>query len=543
MNEQTLEEYNPDNGKIQKLEKIVNQADELLGDIEKETKEKRKKAKDLIIENIDLSEIEEEHLEPFLDKPYKILPKAKNEAFVVVPKFIPFNVGWLHDKDPAWKVFVVNKYVDWINDLPEDIKDRVGIDAKYDNARVDDGEIEFSSTEEREQAWDDFGGRDGGLTQRSGDKKIKVQNDKEFDVIAELIDKGNLPFTPQPVQKEDLREYEGSVELRDYQERAWEKFKDTGMVGIYWSPGAGKTFVSLYAGDRIEGKKLVVVPSNTLKEQWLQRIIEFCNTPECPKCDSQEFKVKNESIVCADCGGMEWNEWEVRTYQYITQYHMDEYQKKDFALTIFDECHHLPANSFSKLATINTKYRMGLSASPYREDGRTEYIFALTGYPVGLKWRELIEVGAVQEPDTSLYLYSTKNRKWKDLQKVIDSLTGKILVFCDSIDEGKRISKKLGVPFVHGKTTNRMEKFDDNRVVVSSRVGDEGLSKDIHAVVEYDFHGSSRRQEAQRAGRVMHGEGEGKHIIMMTDEEFEKYESRLYSLEEQGFDIQHERRK
>lgn len=41
----------------------------------------------------------------------------------------------------------------------------------------------------------------------------------------------------------------------------------------------------------------------------------------------------------------------------------------------------------------------------------------------------------------------------------------------------------------------------------------------------------------------MHGESQGEHIIMMTDEEFEKHEQRLYSLEEQGFQIQHERRK
>lgn len=102
------------------------------------------------------------------------------------------------------------------------------------------------------------------------------------------------------------------------------------------------------------------MPSKTLKEQWRKRIEDFCQNPD---------------------------EWEVQTYQYITQYHMDEYQQQDIALTIFDERYHLPANSFSKLATINTTYRMGLSASPYREDGGTDYIFALTGYPVGLKWR------------------------------------------------------------------------------------------------------------------------------------------------------------
>lgn len=70
------------------------------------------------------------------------------------------------------------------------------------------------------------------------------------------------------------------------------------MVGIYWSPGAGKTYISLYTGDRLKGKKLVVVPSSTLKEQWCDRIREFCDHP---------------------------GEWDVQTYQYITQHHMDVY--------------------------------------------------------------------------------------------------------------------------------------------------------------------------------------------------------------------------
>lgn len=60
--------------------------------------------------------------------------------------------------------------------------------------------------------------------------------------------------------------------------------------------------------------------------------------------------------------------------------------------------------------------------------------------------------------------------------------------------------------------------------------------------VHKDFHGGSRRQEAQRAGRVMHGDGEGEHIVLMTDEEYEKHGQRLYALEEQGFDIRFERR-
>ena len=41
----------------------------------------------------------------------------------------------------------------------------------------------------------------------------------------------------------------------------------------------------------------------------------------------------------------------------------------------------------------------------------------------------------------------------------------------------------------------------------------------LATVVEYDFHGGSRRQEAQRYGRVMHGASTGEHLILMIDAE------------------------
>jgi DNA excision repair protein ERCC-3 len=97
---------------------------------------------------------------------------------------------------------------------------------------------------------------------------------------------------------------------------------------------------------------------------------------------------------------------------------------------------------------------------------------------------------------------------------------------CDSIDAGNDLSERLDVPFVSGETPKRqrMDIFRDNRVVIGSRVADEGFSMDkLDRVIEYDFHSGSRRQELQRAGRVMHSEGTGQHIIQMTDDKYENY--------------------
>jgi superfamily II DNA or RNA helicase len=52
----------------------------------------------------------------------------------------------------------------------------------------------------------------------------------------------------------------------------------------------------------------------------------------------------------------------------------DVYKRQDqYGFTIFDECHHLGAAYFSKsLLKIQTKYMLGLSATPDRDDGLTK---------------------------------------------------------------------------------------------------------------------------------------------------------------------------
>lgn len=510
-------------------------------------------------EHFDIRSIDRNHLAAFADEPYCILPKAENEAWVICPRFVPFHVGWLDRQTEAYNVFVVNKYVDWIDELPDEIRQQVGISAKYEAPTVADGQLEISP-EERTEAWDEFeeerwdaaipgdeqlANQDYRELQRlakandvranqSADEirealaavrdenTLPLNPEREFDVIAKLIEDGNLPFRAHSVNESVLRDPPEGIDLRDYQERAWEKFQETGMVGVYWPPGAGKTFLALYTGERTAGEKLVVVPSSTLEQQWEERIAEYCAQPD---------------------------EWDVRTYQYLRRGdNMESYTGDDGpTLTVFDENHRLPANTFAKLATIDTDYRLGLSASPYREDGRTEYIFALTGFPVGLNWQELVALGAVQTPDAQVFLYSTAGEKQSDVSTLLSERTGKYVVFCDGIDDGSALAEDLGVPFIHGETpkTERIDLFRENRVVVSSRVGDEGVSlPNLNGVIEFDFHGGSRRQEAQRYGRLMHNSGDkqGEHILMMTDEEYEKYGKRLRSLEEQGVNISYERR-
>lgn len=454
---------------------------------------------------------EEGAYEAFQETPYALLPKGRHEYWLIVPRFVPFRMGYLERQTASYNYFVINKYVDWISPLPEKLRAEVGISPRFSTATVHGGVLTVGDTE-GDTAWKRYHHL---LSRRLSSHSFEVGAGKEFELIASIIDDGNLPFVPNPVAQEDLRAPPLGITLRPYQQAAWDRFVETGMVGVYWPPSAGKTYIALYAGERINGRKLVVVPSVTLKEQWEQRIGELCRFP---------------------------SEWSVHTYQYLTGKKGWIFGVGSTALTIFDEAHHLPATTFSRLATIRTSYRMGLSASPYREDGRTEYIFALTGYPVGMQWNELMEAGAVDEPDITVMLYEDQNAKRQGLADILATLSGRTIVFCDSLRKGELLSRQLGIPFINGDTSDRLAILREHLVVIISRVGDEGLSiPGLETVIEYDFFGGSRRQELQRVGRVMHGKASGRHFILMTDGEHAQYGRRLLSLQEQGLAIRYRR--
>jgi hypothetical protein len=128
---------------------------------------------------------------------------------------------------------------------------------------------------------------------------------------------------------------------------------------------------------------------------------------------------------------------------------------------------------------------------------------------------------------------------------------GPRLIYCGSLEEGEQPANELGIPFVNGETSpdEHLETIRGNKVVIIYRASDEGLFySNIDWTIEYDYLGQSRRQEIQRAGRLMYSDPgdddsdfNGQHILMMIDDEAEKFGDCLWNLEEKGIEVQYER--
>lgn len=192
-----------------------------------------------------------------------------------------------------------------------------------------------------------------------------------FEDPYKLTSEKPLPFKPE------LR----NIELRDYQKEALEKWLSNNGQGIIALPtGAGKTIIAIAALVSRPVKTLIIVYTKEQMFQWKDFITKSTNLPS-----SMVGLVYSESKQLAPVT--------VTTYQ--SGFRQINSISPFFDQLIVDEVHHLPADKFRYIAIHSiARYRMGLSATPVREDGRHEELFPLLGGIIYYKTpEELVEKG------------------------------------------------------------------------------------------------------------------------------------------------------
>lgn len=453
------------------------------------------------------SKIDKDELENFFKYPYCILPgKKEGECYLAIPKFIDSHFGWLHKVTPSFNIFLVNQYVDWLGELPSALKREMKfpdpLDIHYDGTYLSGPDIKKVI------------GKYSSFVTKQKDGRLLVDKTRHFEMLAALIKDGILPFTPRQVNGDDFVKRKCDFELRDYQIEAWKWFLKYSNIGAFYPPSTGKTYLGIWALTHIIGPHIVAVPSRLLVEQWIERIELYT-----------DLKVTND---------LSKDGYDV----YVTTYQSAIKSTRKYKLKIIDEVHHLPANDFSKLSSVESEYSIGLSATPQREDDRENFIFALTGKPVGLSWEKFKELGIIQNPPMHVWIVKNEVERVKQVERLLQT-DKKTIIFCDSIEMGKVISKRFDIPHIHGASKERLSTIQDSKISVVSRVGDEGVSiPDIENVIEVSWLHGSRRQELQRFTRLLHGKGtEGVAHIIMTMQEYQTDHKRLFGLFEKGFKI------
>jgi len=121
--------------------------------------------------------------------------------------------------------------------------------------------------------------------------------------------------------------------------------------------GGGKTVLALHIVMTLKKKTIVIVHKDFLMTQWRDRILEFLPDAKIGKIQQDTIDIEDKDIVLAMVHSLSMKEYPEGTFE-------------SFGLAIFDECHHLGAEVFSKsMQKVSSKYMLGLSATPKRKDG------------------------------------------------------------------------------------------------------------------------------------------------------------------------------
>jgi superfamily II DNA or RNA helicase len=150
---------------------------------------------------------------------------------------------------------------------------------------------------------------------------------------------------------------------REHQAKALKAWVDGGRRGVVQLPtGAGKTFLAVLALVQTGRPALIVVPTIDLLHQWQEVLRHFLGT----------------QIGALGGGEREIRPLTVSTYDSAVL-HAERLGNR-FGLLIVDECHHLPAPQYRVIALgAIAPFRLGLSATVERADGRETEIFDLLG--------------------------------------------------------------------------------------------------------------------------------------------------------------------
>ncbi|MDQ3402020.1 MAG: DEAD/DEAH box helicase [Actinomycetota bacterium] len=328
---------------------------------------------------------------------------------------------------------------------------------------------------------------------------------------------------------------EDGWELRDYQRLAAESFWAGGSGVVVLPCGAGKTLVGAAAMALAQATTLILVTNTVAGRQWKRELIARTSLTE---EEIGEYSGERKEIRPVT----------IATYQVITRKskgeyrHLELFDSRDWGLVVYDEVHLLPAPVFRMTADLQSRRRLGLTATLVREDGREGDVFSLIGpkrYDV--PWRDIEQQGwiapaectevrvtltenerlryATAEPEERYKLCSTAATKIPVVKSILarhpDEPTLVIGAYLDQLDE---LGAALDAPIIQGSTKNaeRESLFDafrkgEIRTLVVSKVANFSIDlPEASVAVQVSGTFGSRQEEAQRLGRLLRPKGDGR---------------------------------
>lgn len=326
----------------------------------------------------------------------------------------------------------------------------------------------------------------------------------------------------------------GDWEMRDYQRYARDSFIAGGSGVVVLPCGAGKTIVGAAAMAKLKTTTLILVTNTVAGRQWRDELLRRTTLTEDEIGEYSGEKKEIRPVTIA-------------TYQVVTRKTKGEYRSlelfdsRDWGLIIYDEVHLLPAPVFRMTSDLQSRRRLGLTATLIREDGREGDVFSLIGPKrYDAPWKDLEAQGFIASAEcveirvtmteSERMVYATAESA--DRYRLATNASGKMsvlkqlvkmhadeptLIIGAYIDQLEEIGEAIGAPVIEGKTSTkkREELFDKFRsgeitTLVVSKVANFSIDlPEASVAIQVSGTFGSRQEEAQRLGRLLRPKADG----------------------------------
>ncbi|XP_064826123.1 general transcription and DNA repair factor IIH helicase subunit XPB-like [Oncorhynchus masou masou] len=357
----------------------------------------------------------------------------------------------------------------------------------------------------------------------------------EYPLLAEY------DFRNDTVNPDINMDLKATAVLRPYQEKSLRKMFGNGRArsGVIVLPcGSGKSLVGVTAACTVRKRCLVLGNSSVSVEQWKAQFKMWSTIDDSQICRFTS-DAKDKPIGCSVAistysmlGHTTKRSWEAERV-------MEWMRSQEWGLIILDEVHTIPAKMFRRVLTIVQAHcKLGLTATLVREDDKIVDLNFLIGPKLfEANWMELqnngyiakvqcAEVWCPMSPEfyreyvaiktkRRILLYTMNPNKFRACQFLIkfhERRNDKIMVFADNVFALKEYAIRLNKPYIYGPTSQGermqiLQNFKHNpkiNTIFISKVGDTSFDlPEANVLIQISSHGGSRRQEAQRLGRVL----------------------------------------
>ncbi|KAK6935411.1 ERCC3/RAD25/XPB helicase, C-terminal domain [Dillenia turbinata] len=340
-------------------------------------------------------------------------------------------------------------------------------------------------------------------------------------------------------------ELKPQAQPRPYQEKSLSKMFGNGRArsGIIVLPcGAGKSLVGVSAACRIRKSCLCLATNAVSVDQWAFQFKLWSTIRDENICrftsDSKERFRGNAGVVVTTYNMVAFGGKRSEESEKI----IEEIRNREWGLLLMDEVHVVPAHMFRKVISITKSHcKLGLTATLVREDERiTDLNFLIGPKLYEANWLDLVKGGFIANVQCAEALYVMNPNKFRACEFLIrfheQQRGDKIIVFADNLFALTEYAMKLRKPMIYGATshverTKILQAFKtspDVNTVFLSKVGDNSIDiPEANVIIQISSHAGSRRQEAQRLGRILRAKGRPQDRLAGGKEEYNAF---FYSL-------------